>query len=37
MEGYEQLCRVPGTVGETSKGVGQRGHAWGNPDRDKIA
>jgi hypothetical protein len=39
MEGYEQLCRVSGTVGETTlKGaLGQRGHSWGNPDWDKIA
>jgi hypothetical protein len=38
MEGYEQLCRVEGTVNGTPiKGVGQRGHSWGNPDWDKIA
>ena len=39
MEGYEQLCRVRGTVGETKlKGaLGQRGHSWGNPDWEKIA
>lgn len=39
MEGYEQHCRVSGTVGETAlKGaLGQRGHSWGNPDWDKIA
>jgi hypothetical protein len=39
MEGYEQLCRVSGTVGDTPlKGaLGQRGHSWGNPDWDKIA
>ncbi len=39
MEGYEQLCRVRGTVGEIQlKGaLGQRGHSWGNPDWDKIA
>jgi hypothetical protein len=39
MEGYEQFCRVSGTVGETTlkAGLGQRGHSWGNPDWDKIA
>jgi len=38
MEGYEQLCRVQGTVNGTPiRGVGQRGHSWGNPDWDKIA
>jgi hypothetical protein len=38
MEGYEQLCRVRGTLGDRPvKGFGQRGHAWGNPDWDKIA
>jgi hypothetical protein len=38
MEGYEQLCRVTGSVNGTPlKGVGQRGHSWGNPDWDKIA
>ncbi len=38
MEGYEQLCRVTGTVAGTPvKGLGQRGHSWGNPDWDKIA
>ncbi len=42
MEGYEQLCRVRGTMrvdGGTRDvgGVGQRGHAWGNPDWDRIA
>ena len=38
MEGYEQLCRVTGTVaGHEVSGVGQRGHSWGNPDWDKIA
>jgi hypothetical protein len=37
MEGYEQLCRVSGTLGEASlEGLGQRGHAWGNPDWEKI-
>jgi hypothetical protein len=38
MEGYEQLCRVRGTMGERRvRAVGQRGHSWGNPDWDKIA
>jgi hypothetical protein len=39
MEGYEQLCRVSGTVGDTklAGALGQRGHSWGNPDWDKIA
>jgi len=38
MEGYEQLCRVTGTVaGTPCDGIGQRGHSWGNPDWDKIA
>lgn len=38
MEGYEQLCRVTGTMeGRAISGVGQRGHSWGNPDWDKIA
>jgi hypothetical protein len=38
MEGYEQLCRVHGTLaGRKLDGLGQRGHSWGNPDWDKIA
>ena len=38
MEGYEQLCRVEGRAGGRSlRGLGQRGHTWGNPDWDKIA
>ncbi len=42
MEGYEQLCRVHGSVRAGSRrrpvnGLGQRGHAWGNPDWDRIA
>jgi hypothetical protein len=38
MEGYEQLCRVRGTMaGREIDGLGQRGHSWGNPDWDKIA
>jgi hypothetical protein len=41
MEGYEQLCRVSGTVmvdgrERPVRGLGQRGHTWGNPDWDKI-
>ena len=38
LEGYEQLCRVTGTVqtgGEAAQAVGgpgQRGHLWGAPD-----
>jgi hypothetical protein len=38
MEGYEQLCRVRGTVrGRTVDCLGQRGHSWGAPDWDRIA
>jgi hypothetical protein len=42
LEGYEQLCRVRGSVRvdgreRTVRGLGQRGHAWGNPDWDGIA
>jgi hypothetical protein len=42
LEGYEQVCRVRGTMrvdGRTRSvnGYGQRGHAWGNPDWDRIA
>jgi hypothetical protein len=38
MEGYEQLCRVRGKLGDRPlRGLGQRGHSWGNPDWDKIA
>jgi hypothetical protein len=41
MEGYEQLCRVHGTVrtGGSEREVsclGQRGHAWGEPDWERI-
>lgn len=38
LEGYEQLCRVTGTVQAGGKGpqavdgLGQRGHLWGAPD-----
>lgn len=42
MEGYEQLCRVRGTV--TVDGaerridcLGQRGHSWGRPDWSRLA
>jgi hypothetical protein len=40
-EGYEQLCRVHGTVragGQTIPvdGLGQRGHTWGDPDWGAI-
>jgi hypothetical protein len=40
-EGYEQLCRVHGTVrvgGEELPfdGLGQRGHTWGDPDWGAI-
>jgi predicted secreted hydrolase len=42
MEGYEQVCRVTGTMLVDGRerpvnGFGQRGHSWGNPDWDKIA
>ena len=42
VHGYEQLCRVTGTVrcGEQRRQVdclGQRGHQWGAPDWDRIA
>jgi hypothetical protein len=42
LEGYEQLCHVTGTVRVDGRsravdGLGQRGHAWGNPDWDKIS
>jgi len=42
LHGYEQLCRVVGTVrrGEQRLRVdclGQRGHQWGAPDWDRIA
>lgn len=41
LHGYEQLCRVTGTVrsGERRWSVdclGQRGHQWGAPDWDRI-
>ncbi len=42
LHGYEQLCRVSGTVrcGERQLRVdclGQRGHQWGAPDWERIA
>ena len=38
MVGYEQLCRVRGTVeGRPIDCLGQRGHSWGAPDWEKIA
>jgi hypothetical protein len=42
MAGYSQLCRVSGKVRVDGRersvdGVGQRSHAWGNPDWDRIA
>jgi len=42
LHGYEQLCRVTGTVrcGEQRTRVdclGQRGHQWGAPDWERIA
>ncbi len=42
MEGYEQVCRVRGTMQaggreRAVRALGQRGHSWGNPDWDKIA
>jgi hypothetical protein len=42
LDGYEQLCRVSGTVrcGEERLRVeclGQRGHQWGAPDWERIA
>jgi hypothetical protein len=42
LEGYEQLCRVRGTLRVDGRerplrGLGQRGHAWGNPDWERIA
>jgi hypothetical protein len=43
MQGYEQPCRVTGTVTvgerrfELADALGQRGRSWGAPDWDKIA
>jgi hypothetical protein len=41
-DGYEQLCRVEGTVatggGErVVRCLGQRGHTWGEPDWERVA
>jgi hypothetical protein len=37
MEGYEQLCRLRGTVnGREVDCLGQRGHSWGAPDWSKL-
>lgn len=41
LNGYEQLCRVSGTVGIGSDSwqidcLGQRGHQWGAPDWQRI-
>jgi hypothetical protein len=36
--GYEQLCRVRGTVGDRRIDcLGQRGHSWGRADWSKLA
>lgn len=42
LAGYAQLCRVRGSARIDGRervidGVGQRSHAWGNPDWDRIA
>lgn len=42
LEGYEQLCRVTGTVRadgatRTVEGLGQRGHQWGRPDWERMS
>jgi hypothetical protein len=42
MQGYEQLCRVSGTVrarggDRTISCLGQRGHSWGQPDWERLA
>ena len=37
MEGFDQLCRVTGTVdGERFEGRGQRGRSWGAPDWERM-
>ena len=37
MDGYDQLCRVRGTVqGRRVDCLGQRGHAWGHADWSKL-
>lgn len=42
MQGYEQLCRVTGSVRTPDAehaidGLGQRGHSWGAPDWSRLA
>lgn len=42
MTGYEQLCRVRGTVRVGARAfavdcLGQRGHQWGSPDWDRMS
>ena len=42
MQGYEQVCRVRGTVQHENAEVrvecfGQRGHSWGRPDWSRLA
>ncbi len=42
LRGYEQLCRVTGTVRSAAGRakvdcLGQRGHQWGSPDWERIA
>lgn len=41
LEGYEQLCRVQGSVRDGARrreidALGQRGHQWGAPDWERI-
>jgi hypothetical protein len=37
LEGYEQVCRVEGTVGDRRIAcLGQRGHEWGTPDWARL-
>jgi hypothetical protein len=37
MAGYEQICRVQGSVrGHEVRCLGQRGHTWGEPDWERI-
>jgi hypothetical protein len=37
MEGFDQVCRVHGTVGGAPfEGLGQRGRSWGAPDWDRM-
>jgi len=38
MEGFDQVCRVTGTVGDAPfSGLGQRGRSWGAPDWEKMS